>query len=75
MSKRGMVTDSDEYDGDGNESNSKNIIKYNILLLSNLLGLLGLCLAYLRNSQQFLYGFLTRSSESELFARIELGLS
>ena len=35
MSKHGMVTDSDKYDGD--ESNSKNIIKYNILLLLNLL--------------------------------------
>ena len=40
MSKCGTVTDSDEYDGD--ESNSKNIIKYNILILLNLLGLLGL---------------------------------
>ena len=40
MSKRGTVTDSDEYNGD--ESNSKNIIKYNILILLNLLGLLGL---------------------------------
>ena len=40
MSKCGMVTDSDEYNGD--ESNSKNIIKYNILILLNLLGLLGL---------------------------------
>ena len=40
MSKRGMVTDSDKYDGD--ESNRKNIIKYNILKLLNLLGLLGL---------------------------------
>ena len=40
MSKCGMVTDSDEYDGD--KSNSKNIIKYNILILLNLLGLLGL---------------------------------
>jgi hypothetical protein len=40
MSKRGMVTDSDKYDG--NKSNSKNIIKYNILILLNLLGLLGL---------------------------------
>ena len=40
MSKRGTVTDSDKYDGD--ESNSKNIIKYNILILLNLLGLLGL---------------------------------
>ena len=40
MSKRGTVTDSDEYDGD--KSNSKNIIKYNILILSNLLGLLSL---------------------------------
>ena len=38
MSKRGTVTDSDEYDGD--ESNSKNIMKYNILILLNLLGLL-----------------------------------
>ena len=40
MSKHGMVTDSDEYDGD--ESNSKNIIKYNISILLNLLGLLSL---------------------------------
>ena len=40
MSKCGMVTDSDEYDGD--ESNSKNIMKYNILILLNPLGLLGL---------------------------------
>ena len=40
MSKRRMVTDSDKYDGD--KSNSKNIIKYNILILLNLLGLLGL---------------------------------
>ena len=40
MSKCGMVTDSDEYYGD--ESNSKNIIKYNISILLNLLGLLGL---------------------------------
>ena len=40
MSKRGTVADSDEYNGD--ESNSKNIIKYNILILLNLLGLLSL---------------------------------
>ena len=40
MSKHGMVTDSDKYNGD--ESNSKNMIKYNILILKNLLGLLGL---------------------------------
>ena len=40
MSKLGMVTDSDKNEGD--ESNSQNIIKYNILILSNLLGLLGL---------------------------------
>ena len=40
MSKHGMVTDSDKYDGD--KSNSKNIIKYNILILLNPLGLLGL---------------------------------
>ena len=40
MSKHGTVTDSDEYDGD--KSNIKNIIKYNILILLNLLGLLGL---------------------------------
>ena len=40
MSKCGMVTDSDEYNGD--ESNSKNIIKYKILILLNLLGLLSL---------------------------------
>jgi hypothetical protein len=40
MSKHGMVTDSDKYDGD--RSSSKNIIKYNILILLNLLGLLSL---------------------------------
>ena len=40
MSKHGMVTDSDKYDGD--KSNSKNIIKYNILILLILIGLLGL---------------------------------
>jgi hypothetical protein len=40
MSKHGMVTDSDKYDGD--KSNSKNIIKYNISILLNLQGLLGL---------------------------------
>ena len=40
MSKRGTVTDSDKYDGD--ESNSRNIIRYNILILLNLLGLLSL---------------------------------
>ena len=40
MSKHGTVTDSDKYDVD--ESNSENIIKYNILILLNLLGLLGL---------------------------------
>ena len=40
MSKRGMVTDSDKYDGD--KSNSKNIIKYNILISLNLRGLLSL---------------------------------
>ena len=68
MSKRGAVTDSDKYDGD--KSNSKNIIKYNILILLNLLGL-----AHLRNSQQFPYGFLTRNSKSKLFARTELELS
>jgi hypothetical protein len=40
MSKRGTVTDSDKYNGD--ESNSKNITKYNILILLYLLGLLSL---------------------------------
>ena len=40
MSKHGTVTDSDEYDGD--KSNSKNMIKYNILILLNPLGLLSL---------------------------------
>jgi hypothetical protein len=69
MSKHGTVTDSDKYDGD--KSNSKNIIKYNILILLNLLGLLGLSEEF----PAFPYGFLTRNSESELFARTELGLS
>ena len=40
MSKCGMVTDSDKYDSD--RSNSRNMMKYNILILLNLLGLLGL---------------------------------